>query len=929
VSVQRVEPGPRRAAAWIAVVVVALLCATSTGGARAAPSGARPLSSEVPCAGSILPANYTGLAVVRGGSEPGRWADYLPLTYSTSLEQIVTNVTTGSVVSVACVPQSAGFTTNATGAFSLAITPPATQCAPGDGTVLCTSWSGPYVGVSVALATSVPGGYEFNASLNGTRFTLCLAALLASVQLPSVGGTVFGAPSAPVAVHAVARTGLGAPSPVSLEYAWNLSGAGWALTHVEDNGSTAIVQGDPGAGVGELSVVATTDPALTFALNASNSTALRLVPTQVGSATSNRTVVDVGSSVRENVVARGAPGLAYTGTFDPGRGSVPVLVACDPSASGNGTTSVVCTAELRFSTPGPVVPTVQVTNGYSSATAALPELNVTLPPVVEIGPAVPTGYAGVPLPISVRAMPGAGVAPFEDACLATGTVDLLCSDTPGPAWQFDPVYPAPGNFSVTAWIVDADGLNRSGTATVEVVPPLALSAPPGVLDATVGEPAIVPSAVAGGVLPGRFWWNETGAATPTATGAVTADGPLSFTVVPVATGALRFTLTVVDALGTAAAVSAVLSVAAAPVTDVRPVAPGATPSVVVGTGTELDWEALDPAGGTVPTFSSAAELRLVTGPSSSFPGWVNATGLGPLTASGIGTIGVPAGAWAAGRLNLSVTPGAAGTFSLVLEGPGLPGPTTPVTLVAVPDRDHLVLSDPLVALRGERENATRWDVTDRYGDPTVGALLIVEVASPTGEVVRVEPAAPAGDGDAAVWINYTAGALGATVRVLDPAGDVLLGPIVVPAVSTSSASFPSLVPLGISVPIGASVAGIATVLRRRPSPTAPPALEEELARLADGRAGVLDLVGRLGSADFDTLVAAWDPPPAPAELGDWIASLVTDGTLEAVPLHEDAPGWRIATPRTPVARVTLDPDVLDRAIARREEDSVEDDGRAT
>jgi hypothetical protein len=184
------------------------------------------------------------------------------------------------------------------------------------------------------------------------------------------------------------------------------------------------------------------------------------------------------------------------------------------------------------------------------------------------------------------------------------------------------------------------------------------------------------------------------------------------------------------------------------------------------------------------------------------------------------------------------------------------------------------------------------------------------------------------------WVNYSAPSAGSgTVTVRDEANTTLLGPIAIPALSAASSSpspaAASLSPfalLAVVLLVVGAVGGMGTLLyggRARPA-RARTDDEEELRRLAEGRATVVEIVRRAGALGIPEIEAAWEPPPAPPSVADWVASLVTDGTL-TVTLGEGGRAlFSLAerTPREPL--VTLDEDALERGIARRDDASERD-----
>jgi len=77
-------------------------------------------------------------------------------------------------------------------------------------------------------------------------------------------------------------------------------------------------------------------------------------------------------------------------------------------------------------------------------------------------------------------------------------------------------------------------------------------------------------------------------------------------------------------------------------------------------------------------------------------------------------------------------------------------------------------------------------------------------------------------------------------------------------------------------------------------------------------------VREAGSLRLGEIEAAWDPPPAPPAVADWVASLVTDGTLTATLGEGGRARFALAGPRGEEPKVTLDEEALQREIARRD-----------
>jgi len=360
---------------------------------------------------------------------------------------------------------------------------------------------------------------------------------------------------------------------------------------------------------------------------------------------------------------------------------------------------------------------------------------------------------------------------------------------------------------------------------------------------------------------------------------------------------------------------------------------GTTPSVsVVGRPISLVWQALDPGGARVPGFAVACELTVaLTSNGSSERAWVNASSGGSLGRSANGTFSVPSVDWNLGVLNLTVSPATAVAVTVRLSGPLLPSVPPPVAVTVEPDLDHLVLYGPIYATPASpspadaRTNATFYHVRDRFFDPTPGAFLILEYSNATLTTTTFVPVTWAVDGATGAWVNYTAAGTGnASVRLTDEANDTLLGPIEIPAVASPAApAAASLSPFALLAVAVLAVAAVVAILsliyggRSRPE-VVPASDEEELRRLAEGRATIVELVRRSGSVGLAEIEAAWEPGPPPPVLADWLASLVTDGTLTAALGEGGRARFSLAEHPVEEPKVTFDERALDREIARRE-----------
>lgn len=348
--------------------------------------------------------------------------------------------------------------------------------------------------------------------------------------------------------------------------------------------------------------------------------------------------------------------------------------------------------------------------------------------------------------------------------------------------------------------------------------------------------------------------------------------------------------------------------------------------VVVGVSAAIAWQALDALGARVTSFAVDCELTVEESANgSSVSAWANTSTAGPLARSANGTFSVPSAAWTDGVLNLTVSVAAAVPVTVRLIGPLLPALPAPVVLTVLPDLDHLVLYEPTFVLSGARSNETFWHVRDRFGDPVPGALLIVEYTTGSWVSKAFVPVTWATAGTTGAWVNYSAPGPGSgTLEVLDESGTTLLGPVSVPGPVTSTAApAASLSPFALAAVVVLTVGAIVGMggllaggrARRSPAPTD---AEEELKRLAEGRATVVELVRHAGTLALHEIEAAWEPPPAPPAVADWVASLVTDGTLTVTLGEGGRARFALAERSSGEPKVTLDKEALDRGLARRD-----------
>ncbi|HLN50626.1 MAG TPA: hypothetical protein VK455_00990 [Thermoplasmata archaeon] len=914
-SFSRSIPGP-----VVAVVIVALVLSW----------GPPPHSSSSPptafatsgaCAGSHLRPVYAGTLKVDGGPLPPNGTGGATIRFSYFVDVWVVDEPGGVVASASCASLSGSVTTDAGGAFSFAPTTPRSYCTPVPNGTVCTDYSSAIGPLTPSLSEPPPDGYALSFDVTSDAADLALVWLLEDITLSPAGSTLTVAPGAPISLVASGWQGNGSATPLDPAYTWTLNGTGWALS-TAPVGDRATIVSVPGATAGKLTVQAEATVNGTALSPPPRTIALDAVATTLAEAELNRTELDVGSNVSANVTVVGAAGYAYRAWLDPGLGLAAVQVPCGTTAYGPGTVLATCLANLTYTGPGIAQPAFNVTNGFSAAIGQFPSVMVDPAAALWVTPGFPTGYALSPLPVELIATAGSGILPFEEACLDPGSGAPLCTSAPGPSWTFDPVYASPGQYTASAWAVDSEGTNRSVSFVVTVVAPLAATS----LDletpnATVGANLSVSSTITGGDLPGRYWWNASTEDAPLESGELGADGQLWLSFVPSGTGSVTLTLTARDALGTV--VRSALALTVGPASAVRLTETGTPPasSVVVGGSVPLSWEALDGSDQPVPTFSTNASVVLA-GPGSTAPvGWVNASTVGPLTGGGNGTFEVPGAAWVNGTLALTVEVLAAGPFSVELVGRGLPSAVPEIHILANPDTEHLRLYDPVVAVSGTRTNATYWQVEDRFANAVPGANVTIRYVWGSESSEENETASPESNGSTGVWVNFSApGPEGGTVTVLDGAGKALLGPLTVPALAAADDLAVPYGVVGALLGIVALGAGVMLVALRRARRRAPgPSDESELQRLAEGRAAIVEIVRRHGPVDLPEVESSWQPPPAPPDLADWLASLVTDGTLGAS-VGPDGKARFCLAPGPSAPRVTLDTEAFDEALRLRDEE---------
>ena len=313
---------------------------------------------------------------------------------------------------------------------------------------------------------------------------------------------------------------------------------------------------------------------------------------------------------------------------------------------------------------------------------------------------------------------------------------------------------------------------------------------------------------------------------------------------------------------------------------------GPNATAIAGAPVTVELEAVDVLQDRVLGYQGNVEIDLT---SSDGPTWVNASASGPALRSN-GLFELYGNSWKYGYLNLTVTVAVSGVVNLSVLPMGGPTGPAPLRIVVLPDVADERLTHPDTVRSGERQNATLYEIRDRFGNPIPGGWVLVRsifggLVTNVSSPIRVETAG------SFVWVNFSAPSSGGgVVYVLSQSGEALLPPIAVPALPALPAK-----PVELELAVGAAAATIAALglavalLRRRRTGSTgadPPndgaALEDGLKRLAEGRAHVVEHVPFDTPVDLDRIALGWSgPPPDAAELAEWVGSLVAEGALRA------------------------------------------------
>jgi hypothetical protein len=873
------------------------------------------------CTGPTLTGQISGLLSVRSNasSPPSVAGVSLALGYR---YQVVVRPLGGGTSSASCAEAQTAALTDASGAFNATLGLPPSSCDISS----CTIVTGPFGPFAVLDAAAVPAGYFLTGTLNGSVARASFVDALDSIHLtPSYRATVSA--GAPLAVWAVARAGDGSLSPASVAFGWSLAGGNWTLVTTAPNGSAALRADGPGWGRltvsanGSFNGSAVSAPAVSLSLNA--------VATALVGGSDSPTSVDVGVPVTVELQGSGAPGYAYTASVDPGLGANATALPCTETPVSSLLVDVSCAGSIVFERGGTTTPVATLTNGYSSATLSLGALSVYAS--LRIAVLAPSAsYAGAPFSLAIQVVEGTGTSPYGPACLAFPNTTVRCQTTGVSPWTFPLTFSSPGEETVVASVLDATGTNATAAVSIAVVtaPDLsALSSVTSVLPGGTNE--TLQCALSGGALPAEAWWNDSIGSGPSEALAATpvrADGAVSLVYASVLAGTHTVQLTVRDALGATVGARFTVYVEPGPTAQVRAEAVGA--AFTAGMARAITLSALTTDDVVTPAFDGGVDLDLagVGGPAP-IAWWANLSSGETFRPNASGWVGIPGGAWSGtnGVLPLELTCRTAGTFAFLLRttvpvafGAGL-GPTVTVG----PDVAHVRLADPQVVHPGLRSNATLYRIADRWGNPVLTGFVTVETFVGGLAQSAPSPIEPRG-GLAFVWVNYSIpGTEAGTVAVLSADNVSLLPELSVPALG--GPSIVSVYPLVLVA--GAGIAAFAVALRRmRPAgPLVAEANDDDLRRMAEGRARLLGRLRAGAPADLDELLADWPPPPpSRAEVVAWVGALVTEGQVRATVGPDGAPRFVAANPPGR-PRVELDARALDAALARGSEDGASEE----
>lgn len=868
------------------------------------------------CPGSVVGGVYGGRLVDLGGPSPAPSVVGQTVALTASIERLYTPSSGSPVLS--CYASTFSATTNATGVFVARAAPPSGSCL---GTVGCWSYRGPFGPVSFAVASASlpPGDYSSWTSLNGSVTIERVAAVDRAIVAP--GTTVYTSTLAPTLLTASALDGLARPSPAALTFTWSVAGLGWTIVG-PSTGASVTVEGASGAAAGAATVRVAGSYSGAAVAAASVVVNLTAIPTAISSAYDGPNELDAGEPVVFDLSGSGAADFTYSATIDPGLGLPGVPGRCSSGPQAPGLVTVVCSATLTYPSEGIAQPVGWLTNNHSTTSWSFAEVTVHPGAALSLSPAPAIAYSRTTTTFTGAVAAGSGTPPYGPACFAVDGGPTRCEPGAPGSWSFAASFPGPGLYEASLAVADATGSNFSVTDPVRVVDPPMLSelelGSSAILAGSNGSASAVES---GGDYPIAYWWNESSVGT-IASGALPTAGELRVGFTAPSPGEANLTLTCVDALGTRLArlvgFESLPSVARR-LADLAPAVLAAS----AGAPSSLSFAAYDAQGERLPAFNGSATLWV--GGAAEGTVWANATPGGALALAATGGFMVGPADWHHGYLNLTLSAVLSAELTVTLLVPGGLAPALPMRLEVLPDLLHLHLYDPSIGTAGPRRNATLYRIADRFGNPLASGE--VEVVSEFGGVTTVvaSPVLPSRFGGS-LWVNFSApGASGGRVEVLSDSGQLLLAPIDVPALPPFTLPTPLLAALaGTNAAIASAVVERLRVgrTRRRAALRAEgEASEAELRRLAEGRAHLLGRLERSPSLTVEELSDAWPgEPPTRAEIAEWLGALVREGAVVGRLGPDGRPLFTLASagPAPPGAppRIELDPEALERALAR-------------
>jgi hypothetical protein len=831
---------------------------------------------------------------------------------------------------VTCVPYSQSATTNSVGGFTVSVSLPSGGCTVRG----CTSYAGPYGNTSFSSASAPPAGYFVHGNVTGGVAAVAIAEAYTTLRVSPPGPVLLSA-EAPSRFSAYPLAADGSPSPVPFAYAWQLASAGWTLTSSASAPSVTLLAspgaapallglyvngsygGVPFSGVVHLSVLAAS--------------------TTIGSGLVSPSAVDVGGPVEFSLTGAGAPGYSYSATVTLGTGLASLRANCSAAGAPDEELSVRCSANGTYASAGKENPSATLTNGYSNATYSFGSIPISSALRLSLAPHPLATYTGDPLPLSVTVANGTGSAPYGPACVHTGLPGApLCSSAPGPSWSFAIPYPHPGSFPLSATVGDAADTSAEAAGTVAIANrPNATASPTWTEPPTQGAPLLLSASLAGGVAPIAYWWNATNPSETFGTGTLSSSGVSNGSLTPSEPGWVSVTITWMDALGTRVVRTVSLYVSPGPAVNLATPDGTAVPAHgQAGVPVTFSIVTMSPENARVLSYSHSLTIS-VHAQAASDPVSLYSAALLESVVPVDGAFAIPSSAWFSGYLNFSLEFERSGRYwvSFTASLPLTFAANGSLPLSIGPDPYSLALSDPVVHVSGARTNSTEYRLSDGFGNPGIPGSVWVESDFDGAIVNRSAPVLPEGN-VSLVWVNYSAPSdAGGTVSVWSADGARLLPPIAVPA--ANQGSDPTLpLALGSLVGLLALGGGVLWVRRSRSNrpdkPGSGEVTEEELRRSAAARERLLERIRSEAPVELARLREGWpEPAPAPAEVADWVASLVTEGAVLASMGPHGEPVYRPAPiVETSVPRVEIDSDALSRALAREERPSAEEESGA-